>query len=103
MDKKQRRDKTFRLYKKRLKKWMSSGRVYINRDGEYHFDLKLIDYLNERAQYKLKHTATLCSCYSCSGYYKYRRNDKKQEDVRLVEEYKEGIRLDEDVVLKTID
>lgn len=66
---------------------MNSGRVYITKDGEYRYDLKLVDYLNERAQYKLKHTCTLCSCYGCSGYYKYRRHEKKQEDRRLLEEF----------------
>lgn len=91
MDKKQRKDKEFRIYKKRLKKWMSSARVYINKDGEYRFDLKLVDYIKERAQYKLKHTATLCSCYGCSGYYKYRRYEEKVEFRRLLKEYYEEL------------
>lgn len=78
---------TYFKYVKRLKKWMNSGRVFVKRDGEYCFDLKFIDFYNDRAQYKLRNTSTLCSCYGCSGYYKYRRHDKKTEDRRLLEEY----------------
>jgi len=91
MDKKQRRDKEFYLYKKRLKNWAGNLSAVIDREGELRYDMKLIDLLNERVQYKLKHTSTLCSCYGCSGYYKYRRYEKKMEDRKLLEEYNEDI------------
>ena len=91
MDKKQRRDKEFYVYKKRLRKWMSSGRIFINREEDYCFDLKWIEFYKDRAQYKLRHTATLCSCYGCSGYYKYRRYEEKIEFRRLLKEYYEEL------------
>lgn len=85
MDKNQRKRKEFFKYKKRLSNWLNSITYYF--DGDEITNPKLIDLLKDNIQYKLKHTTTLCSCYCCSGYYKYRRHEKKREDQKLIKEY----------------
>lgn len=89
MDKKRRNDLTYFRYKKRVKNWIKNLSVYINREGEHIRNPKVADVLKDNGQCKLRNTSTLCSCYDCSGYYKYRRNEKKLEDRRLLREFYE--------------
>ena len=87
MDKKQRRDKEFYKYKKRISKWVSNRKIYFTRDGRKIYNPKTVDILEDRGQLCYKTTSTPCSCYCCSDIYKYQRHEKKQEDRRLLEEF----------------
>jgi len=77
MNKKQRKDKGFCKYKKRLSLWLCHVDNYTARDGSKIVQPKLTDLLKDNAQYKLKNHATLCSCYMCSGHKKYNRAKQK--------------------------
>ena len=90
-NKKQRRDYTFFKYKKRIAIWSCKLKIYKCRDGSEIYNPKVIDILEDNGQYKFKHTNTICSCYGCSGYYKYRRHEKKIEYRKLIKEYQEEI------------
>lgn len=90
MDKRRRKELEWLKYKKRLYRWICTGGIIRNREGKWMENFKLADALKERAQYKLKHTAVLCSCEGCSGMYKYRRHEVKKETQRLLKEFNEG-------------
>ena len=87
MNKQVRKEHTWRRYKKRLQTWVACLTLYVTRDGDYFYHPTVEDVIKDGGQVKRKHAATLCSCYMCSGHYKYRRHEKKQEDQRLVKEY----------------
>jgi hypothetical protein len=44
------------------------------------------DLYDDRRFTRLRTCATLCSCYMCSGYYKYQRKDYKRETERILKE-----------------
>lgn len=87
MDKQRRNELTRLKYKRRISIWVAKLDAYIARNGERIYKPRTIDVIKDNAQYKYKHTGTLCSCYGCSGAYKYNRNKKKTEDRRLLAEY----------------
>jgi queuine/archaeosine tRNA-ribosyltransferase len=89
MDKGQRKRMTFLKYKKRIARWTQMVCQYQTRDGETIYFPKTVDVMNDGACLDFKSMATRCSCYCCSGYYKYRRNEFKQETERLLKEYRE--------------
>lgn len=80
MNKKIRRDKTFLKYKKRIALLAANTDHYITKDGTDIYKPKTIDIINDKGFLSLKTQATLCSCYGCSGCYKYKRHLKKKED-----------------------
>lgn len=75
MNKKERQNKQFYKYKKRLKYWAAIWKE----------DLQ--ELLQERKYNHLKTQATMCSCYMCSKYYKYNRAKEKQAWKNLEKEY----------------
>lgn len=44
------------------------------------------DMYDLRCQTQYKSTSGCCSCYMCSGYYKYRRKNFKKETIRILKE-----------------
>ncbi len=89
MNKKRRNELTLLKYKKRLKNKFEA-RYYnlIDKEGNEIKYPSVHEMFINREQFKLKHTSTLCSCEGCSGYYKYKRHKKKQEDRKLILENK---------------
>lgn len=87
MNKARRTELTQLKYEKRIKRWVASVSTYICRDGSVIKDPKAVDVIQDQGQLGFKSQATLCSCWMCSGYYKYNRNDKREEDRRLLNEY----------------
>jgi hypothetical protein len=90
MNKKRRNDLAWYKYRNRVERWVANLTIYISRDGEYVYHPKALDVMRDGGQRKLKHTSTLCSCYCCSGYYKYRRHEVKVETQKLLKEFFEG-------------
>lgn len=45
------------------------------------------DMYDNRDYTKLMTCATTCSCYMCSGYYKYNRTEYKHETERIIREW----------------
>ena len=87
MNKQRRNELTQLKYEKRVKRWVASLGIYICRDGNRIRNPKASDVIRDKGQLGFKSHATLCSCWCCSGYKKYSRNDKKEEDRRLLDEY----------------
>lgn len=78
-------------YIKRIKKDVGGYGVYITRDGEYIYNFKAQDIINDKGKLFYKTTSTPCSCWMCSGEYKYKRHKHKEETRRLIkEEYYEN-------------
>ncbi len=86
MNKGRRNELTFLKYKKRIKRFAQSACLYVDRDGNYIYDPKTIDIINDKGQLIYKTSATPCSCWMCSGYYKYNRIEFKKEAQRLIDE-----------------
>ena len=87
MNKKRRLELTFLKYKKRIERWVHTNcGTYRNRDGVEIQHPKTVDVIKDRGQLVYKTTSVPCSCYSCSGYYKYRRKDFKKETLRILKE-----------------
>ena len=87
MDKKRRNELTQLKYKKRIRIFVANIDIYICRDGRQIRNPRTIDIIKDGGQRVYKSTSTPCSCYMCSGEYKYRRHDKKKEDRRLLQEH----------------
>lgn len=86
MNKGRRNELAWLKYKKRVSRWNSNAHIYVTREGEYIYSPRTIDVINDHAQYKFKHTAVVCSCWVCSGEYKYKRHQQKREDEKLIAE-----------------
>lgn len=89
MDKQQRNDLVFKYYRRRLKNWMKHLTIVLDNNGEELSNPTLTDLMEIKAQYKLKNSGKLCSCYCCSGYFKYRRHEQKVINRNLIEEFYE--------------
>lgn len=85
MNKGRRNELTLLKYKKRLRRFVQNTNLYIGQSGEYNHP-KTCQLFEDREQLIYKTTSTPCSCYMCSGYYKYKRHEKKREDRRLIQE-----------------
>ena len=73
MNKQIRKDKEFYKYKKRLHRLVPYLFRYRDKDGEIVNNPTTDQLLKEHAFHDLKNTSTPCSCWMCSGYYKYNR------------------------------
>ena len=91
MNKSRRIELTQLKYEKRIRRWVASLSTYLCRDGSEIKKPKAVDVIKDKGQLAFKSQATICSCWMCSGYLKYNRNDKKQEDSRLLNEYYEDL------------
>ncbi|MEO6304475.1 MAG: hypothetical protein ABIP51_15025 [Bacteroidia bacterium] len=85
-NKKTKKDLTFLKYKKRVKRFAANCSHYITKDGRDIFNPKTIDIIKDKGYLEYKNSSVLCSCYDCSGYYKYKRHLKKAEDLKLIKE-----------------
>jgi hypothetical protein len=86
MNKKRRNEITYLKYKKRIKKFVAGCRTYVDKNGKCIYNPKAIDIIKDRGQLIYKTSATPCSCWCCSGEYKYKRHLKKREDYKLIRE-----------------
>jgi hypothetical protein len=91
MNKARRTELTQLKYEKRIRRWVASLSMYICQDGSSIQNPKAVDVIRDRGQLLYKAQSTPCSCWMCSGYYKYNRNDKRNEDRRLLNEYYEDL------------
>jgi hypothetical protein len=85
MNKQRRNELTKLKYKKRLKRWISCGGLY-HLNGEWVDKPNVTEAMRENVLTAFKSSATLCSCFMCSGFYKYQRHVKKQEDRKAITE-----------------
>ena len=87
MNKGRRNELTLLHYKKRLRRFANSygNYQYVGRNLKKNHP-KTCELFDAREQLVYKTASTPCSCYMCSGYWKYRRCEKKREDVRLINE-----------------
>lgn len=86
MNKKVRHELKMLKYRKRLKYWASIWRTHTTQDGDEIINPTVNDLVNDKAYLHLKTQATMCSCYMCSKYYKYRRNEFRVETQRILRE-----------------
>lgn len=86
MNKKRRQELTELKYKKRIRRFIASCTLYVNRNGEYIYSPKTQDVIDDRGQLVYKTSATPCSCFMCSGAYKYKRYEQKVIDKKLIQE-----------------
>lgn len=86
MNKQERKEKQFFKYKKRLARFTAGDKIYIDRNGDWLMNPKLIDLIKDRAYLEFKNSSVLCSCYMCS-YDRYERHLKKREDQRILKDY----------------
>jgi hypothetical protein len=93
MNKGRRNEIKFLKYKKRIKRWVANCSIYDAKDGRQIYYPKAIDLINDRSRTNFKNTGTICSCWMCSKYWKYKRHIKKQEDHKLISE---GLKLYQD-------
>lgn len=95
MNKKIRRDKTFLKYKNRIERFVANGSyVFIGTEQDrfgLRVDTPTVQQVMESKQWlHYKTTSTPCSCYCCSGAYKYRRHEVKIETRKLIKEFYES-------------
>lgn len=86
MNKRRRQELKQLKYIKRIKLYIQGIDIYFSREDETFYKPKVVDVVADNAQYAYKTTSTPCSCWMCSGYYKYRRHLKKIEDRKLIQE-----------------
>lgn len=72
-------------YLKRIKRFVAGNHCYVNREGNYIYQPKAVDVVKDRGQLIYKTTSTPCSCWMCSGYYKYKRTEFKKQTRLLIE------------------
>lgn len=87
MNKKRRQELNQLKFIKRLKQAVASCHIYVNREGEYVRNPIVQDVLDDNGMLYYKTTSTPCSCWMCSGEYKYKRHEQKKETRRLINEY----------------
>lgn len=86
MNKQRRNELTQLKYKKRIRRFVLSCHLYVNRDGEYIYEPKTCDVINDLGQLVYKTSSTPCSCFMCSGYYKYKRHEQKVIERKLIQD-----------------
>lgn len=86
MNKQRRNELTYLKYKKRIQRFAATCSLYVNREGEYIYEPKTVDIINDHGQLIYKTSATPCSCWMCSKEKKYKRHIQKEEDRKLIDE-----------------
>lgn len=74
-------------YKKRLKQFTAGAKSWHTGDGKEINNPTIADLVAEHVLTILKSSSVACSCWSCSGAYKYKRYEFKKETQKLVDEY----------------
>lgn len=74
-------------YIKRVKRYIAGSRIWILSSGETIHNPNVEDMYNAKEFLEFKSSSVLCSCWGCSGEYKYKRHEFKRETQRLVDEY----------------
>lgn len=90
MNKQRRNELTQLKYKKRIQRFAATCNLYVSSQGEYIYNPKTVDIISDGGQHMYKTTSTPCSCWSCSGAYKYKRHEQKREERKLIEESLKG-------------
>ena len=77
-----------RHFIKRIKRVFNTVDVIVTEDKKLVDINSLIwkDFMNSRAFNCYRTTSTPCSCYMCSGWKKYKRNNFKKETNRILKE-----------------
>lgn len=81
-----RQELTLLKYKKRLKQFTAGYKSWVG-DGFEINNPTIADLVAEHVLTILKSSSVACSCWSCSGAYKYKRHEFKRETQKLVDEY----------------
>lgn len=95
MNKKIRRDREYLKYKNRIERFVANGSYIFlfeapGRLGD-RIDTPTVKQVMDSKQWLYyKTTSTPCSCYCCSGHYKYRRHEVKVETRKLIKEFYES-------------
>ena len=94
MHKGRRNELTFLKYKKRIRRFAATADIYVDREGNYIYSPKTVDVLRDKGQLGYKTTSVPCSCWMCSGEYKYKRHLQKLENRKLINEFFEDFDWD---------
>lgn len=86
MNKGRRNELTQLKYKKRIKRWTANCGIFVDQDGQYNYNPSSDYFIKNNLYTEFKNSSVLCSCWMCSGEWKYKRHLKKQEDMRLIQE-----------------
>ncbi len=87
MNKGRRNEITFLKYKKRIQYFTYGTDEYITRDGTSILNPKVADVIKDRGQLCYKTQSVSCSCWECSGYYKYNRAKEKVKIIKELRSY----------------
>lgn len=86
MNKKRRQELKRLKFINRIKRFVANGGYYFTQDSERIDTPTVQDVINDGGHMSYKTTSTPCSCWMCSGYYKYRRHEQKVIERKLVQE-----------------
>ncbi len=86
MNKKVRQERKQLKYEKRIRRFVASVTLYVNREGEYIYYPTTQYIMRDNGQLAYKTCSTPCSCWGCSGEYKYKRHEQKKIEMRLIQE-----------------
>jgi hypothetical protein len=86
MNKKRRQELKQLKFINRIKRFIANGKYYFTKDRERIDSPTVQDIINDGGFLCYKTTSTPCSCYTCSGEYKYRRHEHKIIERKLVQE-----------------
>lgn len=70
----------------RIKRFVANGRYYFTSDSVRIDSPTVQDVIDDGGYMCYKTTSTPCSCWMCSGYYKYRRHEEKVIERKLIQE-----------------
>ena len=86
MNKKIRQERKRLKFINRLKRFVANGGYYFTNEWVCIDSPTVQDVINDGGYMCYKTTSTPCSCWMCSGYYKYRRHEQKVIEIRLIQE-----------------
>ena len=85
MNKKRRQELKQLKFKNRIKRFVANGSYYYS--GRERIDSPTVqDVINNGDCLYYKTTSTPCSCWMCSGYYKYKRHEEKIVVRKLIQD-----------------
>lgn len=77
MNKKRRQELKQLKFINRLKRFVTSLDYYFTKNHERIDSPTVQDVIDDKSMLFYKTTSTPCSCWMCSGYYKYKRHEEK--------------------------
>lgn len=86
MNKKRRQELKMLKFINRIERFIANGGSYYTKDMVRVDTPTVQDVIDDGGFNNYRTTSTPCSCWMCSGYYKYRRHEQKILERRLIQE-----------------